>query len=195
MIGYHDASLAAEEPCWLILPDDNLVAFFRDNRGSGSLFRGFSIDEGQTWTKPVRTNFPDSKSKFSGLKLKDGRYVLVSNPNPKQRDPLTLAVSDDGLVFHSMGYLVGGRHIDYPHVIEHEGALYVAFAGAKQTVEVLRTLRMILVDLDALGHAVDRHRGRVNDASLVAMLPDVQRDGSHHRLALQALARRDAPRP
>jgi hypothetical protein len=33
---------------------------------------------------------------------------------------------------------VGGRIVDYPHVIEHKGALYVAFATAKQTVEVLK---------------------------------------------------------
>jgi hypothetical protein len=37
-----------------------------------------------------------------------------------------------------MGYLVGERHIDYPHVIEHKGYIYVAFGGAKQTVEVLK---------------------------------------------------------
>jgi hypothetical protein len=96
------------------------------------------VDNGRTWSKPVRTNFPDATSKFSGVRLPDGRYVLVSNANPKKRDPLTLAVSRDGIVFNAMGYLVGGRIVDYPHVIEHKGALYVAFATAKQTVEVLR---------------------------------------------------------
>ena len=60
---------------------------------------------------------------------------------------MTIAVSDDGLVFTTMGYLAGGRHVDYPHVIEHEGALYVAFATAKQTVEVMR---VSLAELDRL---------------------------------------------
>ncbi len=138
IINYEDKDMNAEEPYWLILPDNNLVAFFRDNKRSGFLFRAFSTDNGLTWSKPTRTNFPDATSKFSGLRLSDGRYVLVSNPNPKKRDPLTIAISDDGLVFSKMGYLVGGRHIDYPHVIEHEGNLYVAFGGAKQTVEVLK---------------------------------------------------------
>lgn len=135
---YEDAELAAEEPDWWVLPDGHLAALFRDNKKSGYLFRAFSTDEGRTWTDPVRTNFPDARSKFSGLRLSDGRYVLVSNANPQQRDPLTLALSDDGLVFHSLGYLVGGRHVDYPHVIEHDGALFIAFATAKQTVEVLK---------------------------------------------------------
>lgn len=138
VVGYADSALKAEEPYWWVLPDGHITSLFRDNASSGFLFRAFSTDNGRTWTRPVRTNFPDAKSKFIGVRLRDGRYVLVSNPHPKRRDPLALAVSDDGLVFTRMGYLVGGRHVDYPHVIEHGDALYVAFATAKQTMEVLR---------------------------------------------------------
>lgn len=147
VISYQDEEVHAEEPYWLILPDNNLVAFFRDNKGSGFLYRAFSTGNGRNWSRPVRTNFPDARSKFSGLRLSDGRYILVSNSNPKKRDPLTIAVSDDGLVFNKMGYLVGGRHIDYPHVIEHDGYIYVAFGGAKQTVEVLK---IPIAELDKL---------------------------------------------
>lgn len=139
------SELKAEEPDWWILPDGNLSALFRDNARSGYLYRSFSTDDGRTWSKPVRTNFPDATSKVSGLRLRDGRYVLVSNSNPKKRDPLTLAVSRDGLVFDKLVYLVGERHIDYPHVIEHDGSLFIAFAGGKQSVEVLQVR---LTDLD-----------------------------------------------
>ena len=140
------AELKAEEPDWWILPDNRLAAVFRDNRRSGFLYRAISTDDGRTWSTPLKTNFPDATSKISGLRLRDGRYVLVSNPNPKKRDPLTLSISEDGLVFTKMLYLVGGRHIDYPHVIEHEDSLYIAFAGGKQTVEVLKVK---LSDVDA----------------------------------------------
>lgn len=141
------AELKAEEPDWWILPDNTLAAVFRDNRRSGFLYRALSTDDGRTWSTPVKTNFPDATSKISGLRLKDGRYVLVSNPNPKKRDPLTLSISDDGLVFTKMLYLIGGRHIDYPHVIEHGDSLFIAFAGGKQTVEVLKVK---LSDVDAI---------------------------------------------
>jgi hypothetical protein len=57
----------------------------------------------------VRTDFPDARSKFNGLRLSDGRYVLVSNPNPKKWDPMALSISDDGMVFNKMGYIVGGE--------------------------------------------------------------------------------------
>jgi hypothetical protein len=141
------SELKAEEPDWWILPDHTLAAVFRDNRRSGFLYRAFSTDDGRTWSKPVKTNFPDATSKISGLRLNDGRYVLVSNPNPKRRDPMTLAISEDGLVFTKMLYLVGGRHIDYPHVIEHGDSLFIAFAGGKQSVEVLKVK---LSDVDAV---------------------------------------------
>jgi hypothetical protein len=130
--------LAAEEPLSWLLRDGSLVALFRDNRRSGFLYRCFSTDHGRTWSTPVRTNFPDATAKFHALRLRDGRYVLVSNANPKKRDPLTIAISDDGLVFTRLAYLVGDRHVDYPHALEHEGHLLVAFAGGKQSVEVLR---------------------------------------------------------
>lgn len=139
--------LTAEEPEWWILPDQNLAAVFRDNRRSGYLYRSFSTDDGRTWSTPVRTNFPDATSKVCGLRLSDGRYVLVSNPNPQRRDPLALSISPDGLVFTKMLYLVGGRPVDYPHILEHEGHLFVAFAGAKQSIEVLK---IRLKDVDAV---------------------------------------------
>lgn len=157
-VGYDDSEFKAEEPYWWVLPDNRrIAALFRDNRSAGFLYRAFSTDNGRTWTRPVRTNFPDAKSKFSGVRLPDGRYVLVSNSNPKKRDPLTLAVSRDGLVFTSMGYLVGGRHVDYPHVIEHEGFLYVAFATAKSTVEVLK---IRVTDLALIEQAVPTKMAR-----------------------------------
>lgn len=138
VINYTDKNVKAEEPYWWVLPDKNILALFRDNSGSGYLFRSFSTDLGRTWSRLVRTNFPDARSKFNGLKLSDGRYILVSNPNPQKRDPLVLSISSDGIVFDKMGYLFGGRRIDYPHVIEQDGHLFVAFSGNKQSVEVLK---------------------------------------------------------
>jgi hypothetical protein len=73
-----------------------------------------------------------------GLRLTDGLFALVSNPHSRFRDPLTLALSDDGLVFNKLFYLVGGRHVDYPHMIEHDGVRFVAHSGAKRSVEIER---------------------------------------------------------
>lgn len=131
-----EQTLQAEEPLWWTLPDRNLMALFRDNARSYYVFRSFSTDNGKTWTPPVKTDFPDARSKIYGQQLRDGRYVLISNPSPRGRDPLTLALSEDGMQFNQLFYLVGGRRVDYPHLIEHDGFLYIAHSGGKRSVEI-----------------------------------------------------------
>ena len=128
-----------EEPYWYILPDNQtLVGLIRDNGGSKFLLRTFSKDNGQTWSEIQRTNFPDATSKFFVHRTSRGYYVMVSNSNPRRRDPLTLAISEDGLVYTKLFWLIGGRHVDYPHIIEHDDHLLIAFSGAKQTMEVMK---------------------------------------------------------
>jgi hypothetical protein len=58
-----DSELQPEEPLWWTLPDGNLVSLFRDNGRSGFLYRSFSTDNGRTWSKPTKTDFPDATSK------------------------------------------------------------------------------------------------------------------------------------
>ena len=145
---YEESGQKPEEPYWYILADGkNLVGLFRDNAESKRILRAFSTDNGETWSKLVATNFPDERSKFFALRTSRGYYALVSNSRPARRDPLTLAISQDGLVYTHLFYLVGGRHIDYPHMIEHDEHLFISFSGAKQTVEVLK---VPLVAIDRL---------------------------------------------
>ncbi|MDC0291754.1 glycoside hydrolase [Verrucomicrobiales bacterium] len=144
----YDGKGRPEEPYWYTLPDGkSIVGLIRDNGKSRRILRTFSTDNGATWSPIVRTNFPDATSKFFALRTSRGYYALVSNANPKTRNPLTLAISPDGLVYTHLFYLVGGRHIDYPHIIEHDDHLLVAFSGAKQTMEVLK---VSLDDIDTL---------------------------------------------
>lgn len=149
--------LQPEEPFWYALPDGNLVALARDNAKSGWLLRSFSIDNGNSWTSPVRTNFPDATSKFNVLKTSSGLFVLVNNANPERRNPLCLSVSKDGLVYRSLYRLPIPDSIEgvaweegssysntkyesfqYPHIIEQNGALLITFSRKKQTVEVVK---------------------------------------------------------
>jgi hypothetical protein len=135
----YDGNGRPEEPYWYVLPDGKtIVGLIRDNGRSKFLLRTFSRNTGRTWSKMHRTNFPDATSKFFVHRTSRGYYVMVSNSNPRRRDPLTLAISLDGLVFTKVFWLIGGRHVDYPHIIEHDGHLLIAFSGAKQTMEVMK---------------------------------------------------------
>ncbi|MEZ6069008.1 MAG: exo-alpha-sialidase [Pirellulales bacterium] len=131
-----------EEPYWWALPDGRLMGLFRDNSRSRRIYRAFSSDDGASWSTPARTNFPDATSKFFALRTSRGYWVMVSNPNPAGRRPLCLSLSTDGETFTRMAQLPieseRGQTLQYPHVIEHDDHLLVAFSRNKRAIEVVR---------------------------------------------------------
>ncbi|MDZ4286593.1 MAG: sialidase family protein [Prosthecobacter sp.] len=131
-----------EEPDWWTLPDGRLLGLFRDNGRSHRFYRALSTDNGRAWTVPEKTNFPDATSKFFGLRTSAGYYVLISNANPARRNPLCLSTSEDGLTFTRLSRLpipeTKADTFQYPHAIEQDGQLLIAFSRGKQSIEVVK---------------------------------------------------------
>jgi hypothetical protein len=132
-----------DEPIWWEQPDQSLIALFRDNGGSSRLFRAVSKDHGETWSAPARTEYPNATSKLFSLRTSRGYRVLISNANPALgRREMHLALSEDGDSFTRMAKLdipsAKATTFQYPHAIEHDGALYIAFSNKKNVTEVLR---------------------------------------------------------
>jgi hypothetical protein len=146
-----------DEPIFWPLADGTLSALFRDNGGSQRLFHSLSRDQGRTWQTPRLTNFPNATSKLFSLKTSRGDRVLVLNANPEQgRRELHLAVSRDGMTFTRLARLAipsspslpqevsrikqkfnaGIASLQYPHIVEHEGKLLIAFSRGKVQTEV-----------------------------------------------------------
>ncbi|MCB1077487.1 MAG: exo-alpha-sialidase [Verrucomicrobiae bacterium] len=146
-----------DEPIFWQLPGDaSLFALYRDNGGSSRLFHSVSGDEGRHWTAPQLTNFPNASSKLFSLQTSRGYRVLINNANPKlARRELHLSVSEDGSTFtrlarldipappqtEAMGTLwpkfrKGIASLQYPHAIEHDGQLWIAFSRLKWQTEV-----------------------------------------------------------
>ncbi|MBL9094340.1 MAG: exo-alpha-sialidase [Planctomycetaceae bacterium] len=141
-----DTKLKPDEPIWYQRADKTCVAVFRDNGGSGRFFGATSADEGRTWTQPEITNFPNATSKVYSLKLSDGRRVLINNANVKvARRELHIAFSeDDGRTYTQLARLeiplINKRAatFQYPHAIERDGHLLIAFSRLKTSIEVLK---------------------------------------------------------
>ena len=158
-----------DEPIFWIMPDESLNALFRDNGGSQRLFHATSTDLGKSWTKPALTNFPNSTSKIFSLETSRGYRVMVSNANPKlARRQLHLSISEDGKTFTRMAQLdvpapeapegfesiwkkfhKGIASLQYPHVMEHEGCLWIALSRCKLQTEIF------CVELDAVDHLLE----------------------------------------
>jgi hypothetical protein len=96
--------------------------------------------------------YPNSSSKLFSLRTEAGTRLLISNANPGVgRRELHLALSEDGLVFTKMVRLdipsPKPATLQYPHAIEHDGHLLIAFARNKTTIEVVKVK---LADIEAL---------------------------------------------
>jgi hypothetical protein len=77
---------------------------------------------------------------------------LISNANPNLgRRELHLAVSKDGLVYTKMARIdipsTRAATYQYPHAIEHDGHLIIAFSKLKTSIEVVKVK---LDDVEAL---------------------------------------------
>jgi hypothetical protein len=146
-----------DEPIWWSLADGTLVALYRDNAGSGRLFRSTSTDNGRTWTLPAITNFPNATSKLFSLGTSKGHRLLISNANPAVgRRQLHISLSIDGMRFTRMAQLAVPSDkpatLQYPHAIEQDGNLLIAFSRNKGTIELMR---VPLAEIDRLAAAAD----------------------------------------
>jgi len=144
-----------DEPTFYATRAGEVHMIVRDNTRSGFLLRALSKDHGRTWTAPVRTDYPDATSKNFPGRLSNGWFYLISNPNPKGRNPLGISFSRDGWTFGG-GIAVAapaGATVQYPHAIEHGGSLWIVYATNKRSIDIteLPLAKMNLADVAVYG--------------------------------------------
>ena len=142
------------EPSWFYRADGAVVMVFRDMDGSFRKLASMSTDRGETWSTPVLTDMPDSRSKQSAGNLTDGTAFQVNNPSgTKSRIPLVITLSKDGQLFDK-AYLLrsGGTDLQplrykgrykntgfsYPKSVVWNNYLYVSYATNKEDIELTR---------------------------------------------------------
>lgn len=157
-----NGSQSAElEPSFFLQKDGTLVMVMRDQKGSYKTLAASSTDRGETWTKAVKTDMPDSRAKQCAGNLPDGTAFLVNNPgrvknasNTTWRVPLALTLSADGKTFDRSYLLRSGEDGDYtarryegkaktlgysyPKALVHNGYLYVSYSTNKDDAQYTR---------------------------------------------------------
>ena len=136
-----------EEAEWYTLPNGDLVSHFR-TRTPKRMMRSYSTDSGVTWTEPVVTDFPESGARHHGLRLSNGMYAFLVNPNTAGRIPFSIALSKDGLVYDRIANVraetTKARHegrakspgYHYMRGFEHDRKLYTIYSVNKEDIEV-----------------------------------------------------------
>jgi hypothetical protein len=129
------------------LDNGKLCMLLRSNQKR--LFLSESTDSGETWSKPIPTDFTDCGTKFHCGRLPDGRFYVVGNPDPaSNRCPLVVTLSKDGEVFNREFVIDGayrslrnpgrwkGGIYGYPHTLIDSGRMYVVCSVNKEGVFV-----------------------------------------------------------
>ena len=127
--------------------DDVIHMLLRSDKSN--LWATESRDNGETWCQPYETCFSNCNSKLHAGRLPDGRFYVVSNPDPdSERCPLTLCTSEDGENFDREYIIasdrtqkrISGLHKNgiygYPHSLIHNDCLYVICSIHKEDIAV-----------------------------------------------------------
>lgn len=144
------------EPSVFVRRDGVIVAVFRNT--SGFSYASTSKDNGTSWSVPQKTTFPDSRARICTGTLPNGKIYLINNPGPGpdrrrgtgNRSLLTIALSDDGIVF-DRAWLVRGEWTNtrfsgkgkangwqYPHAVVWKDELFIVHSVNKEDVGLTR---------------------------------------------------------
>jgi predicted neuraminidase len=127
--------IAAIQPSILQHRDGRLQAIGRTRQNR--LFTIESIDEGRTWGKMVLLDLPNPSAGTDAVTLADGRFLLVYNHTPENRETLNVAVSDDGQKWNAALVLEHdpGKEFSYPAVIQtRDGLVHITYTWHRKRI-------------------------------------------------------------
>lgn len=129
-------------------PDGVIRALWRTDKKYALMAE--SYDNGDSFTRPQMTEFTHGYSMFKFGYLPDGRIFCIYTPEGRQRLPLSIALSEDGINFNkqytirdeeqTMQYsgIGKGGHYNYPSYCIDGDYMYIGYATQKEGVEVTR---------------------------------------------------------
>lgn len=141
---------AAIQPTILAHSRDELQILCRTKQGW--ITECWSTNAGATWSAMDRTALPNPNSAIDGLRLRDGRFLLVYNHSREDRHVLNLAVSENGHRWQAAGELENeaGSEFSYPAVIQTaDGLVHATYSWKRQRIRhaIIDPTKLVLADL------------------------------------------------
>jgi predicted neuraminidase len=128
-------------PAFVAVGSNRVLAFVRA-RGGGMLQSTFFDSDKNEWSIPQPTNLPNSDSAIDAVGLEDGLILIAYNDHGMNRNPLSIAVSDDrasgrakaglsaGAAFRKLRDIENeaGQDFSYPSLVRaRDGTFYLTY--------------------------------------------------------------------
>lgn len=133
----------AIQPSILFYPGNRIQVLCRTRQDV--IAQSWSDDFGKTWSPMTATDLPNPNSGTDAVTLQDGRQLLVYNhttkagDEPKNRNMLNLALSDDGVTWTPVMTLENEpirAGYSYPAVIQaSDGLVHITYTYARQSIK------------------------------------------------------------
>lgn len=96
----------------------------------GFIAESWSKDDAHTWSELRRIALPNPNGAIDGLRLSDGRFLLVYNDSASDRGTLSVAISKDGKAwFKVLSLETGVGEFSYPAVIQaRNGLVHITYS-------------------------------------------------------------------
>jgi len=129
----HD--IDAIQPSILIHTESRLQALGRTRQGK--IWHAWSNDAGQTWGAMELGDLPNPNAGTDALTLADGRHMLVYNHTPRGRNPLNVAISEDGQNWQAALVLEDqAGEYSYPAVIQtRDGKVHITYTWLRERIK------------------------------------------------------------
>lgn len=138
----HGPIIIPGQPYGLIQPTivelrPNVLRLFARTR-QGFIYKADSSDGGRTWTAARPTTLPNPNSGIDGVRLADGRVLMIYNHSARERTPLDVALSSDGGdTWTTFAELESGPgEFSYPAVIQsRNGDVHIVYTWKRKRIK------------------------------------------------------------
>ena len=117
-------------PTFVAVDSNRVLAFLRARRRDGSVHSASFDVSKNTWSRPQVTNLRNPNSAIDAVRFDGGRILLACNDNANYRNPLSIAISDDGASFQKLRDIENdpGQEFFYPSLIRaRDGTFYLTY--------------------------------------------------------------------
>ncbi|HEX9251530.1 MAG TPA: sialidase family protein [Ignavibacteriaceae bacterium] len=122
------------QPAIIRLSQNKLIAYARSS--IGVLVSTNSQDGGNSWEQVVKTEIPNPDSAIDLISVREDFHILVYNRSTKERTPLVMAISSDGVNWNDKIIIEDGKgEYSYPSITISKNGIEISYTSQRKCIK------------------------------------------------------------